>query len=153
MNLFVVGVNHKIGSVQLREQLAVNSSELVSRASHVKWREDLDEIVLLSTCNRVEIYATSSRQSAPTSALLASLCPEACDFGQHAYVHEDREAARHLFRDDLNAIVCENMSNRQQELALCDRIIETGVASLMTKLRSRRERTCGAAPHPLPSRP
>jgi glutamyl-tRNA reductase len=98
MNLFVVGVSHKTTPVQLREQLAVNSSDLVQRASHVKLREELDEIVLLSTCNRIEIYGTSSRRSASTSSLLATLGPEPCDFGSQAYRHEGCEAARHLFR-------------------------------------------------------
>ena len=63
MKFFVVGLNHKTAPVELREQLAVDSSDLVSRARHVKRCVDLDEIVLLSTCNRVEIYATAAGQT------------------------------------------------------------------------------------------
>jgi glutamyl-tRNA reductase len=98
MKFFVVGLNHNTAPVELREQLAVKSSELVSRAQHVKRFENLDEIVLLSTCNRVEIFATASDQRHPTSSLLQSLCVEPRDFRPNTYIHEEFEAARHLFR-------------------------------------------------------
>jgi glutamyl-tRNA reductase len=98
MKFFVVGLSHKTAPVELREQLAVNSSDLVSRARQVKKFEDLDEIVLLSTCNRVEIYATASGQRGRTSSLLRSLGAERLDLGQSTYIYEDFEAVRHLFR-------------------------------------------------------
>jgi glutamyl-tRNA reductase len=98
MKFFVVGLNHKTTPVELREQLAVNSSDVVSRASHLKLRENLKEIVLLSTCNRVEIYCTASNQIHPTSSLLQSLCVEPSNLRPHMYICEDFEAARHLFR-------------------------------------------------------
>src|SRR5262245_51381254 len=98
MNLFVVGVNHKTAPVEVREQLAVNSSDLVSRGRELKSREDLDEIVLLSTCNRVEIYAAFPHRVRYANSLLQSLCVEARDFQPHMYLYENFEAARHLFR-------------------------------------------------------
>src|SRR5262249_11349358 len=98
MKFFVAGLNHNTAPVELREQLAVNSSDLAGRAQHVKRFGDLDEIVLLSTCNRVEIYGTTSGQKRPTSALLQSLCVEPHDFRPNSYIYEDFEAARHLFR-------------------------------------------------------
>lgn len=98
MKFFVAGLNHKTAPIELREQLAVNLSDLVSRARHVKRFEGLDEIVLLSTCNRVEIYATASGQRPQTSSLLRSLCVEPREFRPNAYIYEDLEAARHLFR-------------------------------------------------------
>jgi len=98
MKFFVVGLNHNTAPVELREQLAVNSSDLVGRARQVMRSEDLDEIVLLSTCNRVEIYATASDQRHPTSSLLQSLCVEPRDLWPNTYVYENFEAARHLFR-------------------------------------------------------
>jgi glutamyl-tRNA reductase len=98
MNLFVVGMSHKTAPVQLRERLAVNWPDVVSRARRIKESEKLDEIVLLSTCNRVEIYATASDQTGRTSSLLRSLCVEPRDLRPYTYVYEDLEAARHLFR-------------------------------------------------------
>jgi glutamyl-tRNA reductase len=98
MKFFVVGLNHHTTPVELRERLAVNLSDLVGRARQVKRSENLDEIVLLSTCNRVEIYATISGANARTHSVLRSLCSGQCDFIPNAYIHEDFEAARHLFR-------------------------------------------------------
>ena len=98
MKFFVVGINHNTAPVELREQLVVNLPDLVSRARHVKRFENLDEIVLLSTCNRVEIYATASDQTSATSSILRLLCAEPRDFRPFTYVYEDLEAARHLFR-------------------------------------------------------
>src|SRR5262249_26031383 len=98
MKFFVVGLNHNTAPIKLREQLAVNLSDLVGRASHLKRSEGLDEIVLLSTCNRVEIYATASGKREETNVLLSSLCDEAHDLRPNTYIYEDFEAARHLFR-------------------------------------------------------
>jgi glutamyl-tRNA reductase len=97
MKFFVVGLNHKTASVELREQLAVKSSDLVIRAQQLKRRENLDEIVLLSTCNRVEVYATGTG-TCRTNSLLQSLCDQPFEWGANTYIYEDLEAARHLFR-------------------------------------------------------
>src|SRR2546427_12673151 len=74
VTFFVVGLNHKTAPVELREQLAVSPSHLVGRTAELKLREDLDEIVLLSTCNRVEIYATTRCPGRISHSLLGSLC-------------------------------------------------------------------------------
>src|SRR6266550_2067603 len=98
VTFFVVGLNHKTAPVELREQLAVSPSNLVGRTAELKLRDDLDEIVLLSTCNRVEIYGAARRPRRITQSLLGSLCVEPHDFRSCAYVYEDRDAVRHLFR-------------------------------------------------------
>lgn len=98
MTFFVVGMNHKTAPVELREQLAVSPSNLVSRAVVLKSREDVDEIVLLSTCNRVEIYGATRHPGRITHSLLGSLCAEPHDFCSCAYAYQDLEAVRHLFR-------------------------------------------------------
>ena len=59
MKLFAAGISHKTAPVALREQLAVQPSELPICASTLKLCGHLDEVVLLSTCNRVEIYGTT----------------------------------------------------------------------------------------------
>jgi glutamyl-tRNA reductase len=98
VTFFVVGLNHKTAPVELREQLAVSPSNLAGRTAKLKLCEDLDEIVLLSTCNRVEIYAAARRPGRITHSLLGSLCGEPHDFCSCAYAYEDIEAVRHLFR-------------------------------------------------------
>jgi len=98
VTFFVEGLNHKTAPVELREQLAVSPSNLVGRAAELKLRDDLDEIVLLSTCNRVEIYATSRHEDGRASSLLQSLCDGSPDLRSHTYLYKDLDAARHLFR-------------------------------------------------------
>jgi glutamyl-tRNA reductase len=107
VTFFVVGVSHKTAPIGLREQLGVTPAELVSRAAELKSRSELAEIVVLSTCNRFEIYATSAHPGSRTSSLLRSFCSASCDFSSHTYCYENFEAARHLFRvaGGLNSMV------------------------------------------------
>src|SRR5260370_37642273 len=63
MKLFAAGVSHKTAPVNLRERLSVQRHELVDVAGALKWRGELDEVVLLSTCNRVENYGTTEGQT------------------------------------------------------------------------------------------
>lgn len=98
MKLLVLGLNHKTASVELREQLAVGQSDLVSRAQDLKLRHGLNEIVLLSTCNRVEIYTAPGRQLDRASFSPQLSFGDPRDLSSHTYLYEDAEAARHLFR-------------------------------------------------------
>jgi len=98
VTFFVEGLNHKTSPVALREQFAVSPSNLASRAAELRLREDLDEIVLLSTCNRVEVYATVRHATRISHSLLGSLCVEPRDFHSCVYAYENVPAMRHLFR-------------------------------------------------------
>src|SRR6185503_15346080 len=98
MMLFAVGISHKTAPVELREQLAVKQSEIVHLARYLKCFGHLDEIVLLSTCNRVEIYGTTRQTDSDIKALLQLLCSEPLDLEQHIYLYEDADAVRHLLR-------------------------------------------------------
>lgn len=98
MKLFVAGVSHKTAPVEVREQLAVKHSELVELARYLKWFGHLDEIVLLSTCNRVEIYGTTRQATGHIKSLLQLVCAEPGDWDSHIYVYEGAAAVRHLLR-------------------------------------------------------
>ena len=98
MTLFAAGLSYKTAPVELREQLAVKPSQLVCHACRLKLCGDLNEIVLLSTCNRVEIYGTTPRVTGHIDSLFRMLCAEPRDVRSHVYVHEDVHAVRHLFR-------------------------------------------------------
>jgi glutamyl-tRNA reductase len=98
MKLFVAGVSHKTTPVEVREQLAVQRNELVDLAHYLKWFGHLDEVVLVSTCNRVEIYGTTRQSIDIVKSALQLLSSEPLDLDPYIYVHKDAEAARHLFR-------------------------------------------------------
>src|SRR5882672_2280284 len=98
MKLFAAGVSHKSATVELREQLTVKQSAIADLAFVLKCFGHLDEIVLLSTCNRVEIYGTTRRTTDHIRSLLQLLHPEPRDLNPHIYLYEDAAAARHLLR-------------------------------------------------------
>jgi glutamyl-tRNA reductase len=98
MTLFVAGVSFKRTPVAIREQLAVKPSQLVDTARRLKLCGELDEIVLLSTCNRVEIYGATKQTSGCARRLLRLLNDGEHDSDAAVYVYENAEAARHLFR-------------------------------------------------------
>jgi glutamyl-tRNA reductase len=96
MKLFAVGVSHKTAPLKVREQLAVQATELVDVARTLKSHGDFDETVLISTCNRVEIYGTTRRAIGSIKSLFRLLCSETADLTSHIYLYEDVAAARHL---------------------------------------------------------
>src|SRR3954463_1294554 len=98
MKLFVAGVSYKTAPVAVREQLAVKPSHLVDAAEGLKLFGYLDEIVLLSTRNRFEIYGTTRQATDHIKALLQLLCAEPRDLDPHIYLYEGAAAARHLLR-------------------------------------------------------
>lgn len=97
MKLFVAGLSYKTAPVEVREQLAVMPSKLSCHGCRLKICGDLDEVVLLSTCNRVEIYGTTSLITGRIYSLFRLLTNSDFDFRSQVYIHEDIDAARHLF--------------------------------------------------------
>lgn len=57
MNILAVGVNHKTADVEIREKIAFNKKEFENAVLGIKSLPEINEVVILSTCNRVEIYA------------------------------------------------------------------------------------------------
>jgi glutamyl-tRNA reductase len=106
--LFVIGVSWRTAPVAVREKLAFRDDEMAGALAQLIDSPSIAEAVILSTCNRVEIYG-SLAPSAPTSAL-ASAAAEARSFlarsrgvqaeGLSAELYErgEIEAVRHLFR-------------------------------------------------------
>jgi glutamyl-tRNA reductase len=98
MKLFAAGISHKTAPVELREQLAVKQSAIVDLAFVLKCFGHLDEVVLLSTCNRVEIYGTTRQATGHIKSLLQLLGAEPRDLDPHIYLYEGTAAVRHLLR-------------------------------------------------------
>ena len=98
MNLFVAGLSYKTAPVEMREQLAVRPSLLPCYGCRLKLNAGLDEVVLLSTCNRVEIYGTSaSWVQGKVDRLFRQLCQTDVDLTPCVYVKEGGAAVEHLF--------------------------------------------------------
>ncbi len=98
MALTVVGINHRGAPLDIRERVAYRPSEIGDAIAVLREEASLREAVVLSTCNRTELYLVEGdTDAAPTvwSALSARLGGEASQYG---YVRRDREAVMHLFR-------------------------------------------------------
>ena len=57
MSFFALGVNHQTASVELREQIAFNAERLSNLLAEQRHHESLKDLVVVSTCNRTEVYA------------------------------------------------------------------------------------------------
>ena len=62
MSFFALGVNPQTASVELREQIAFNPEKLTQLLEQQGQNQDLNEMVVVSTCNRTEVYAMSERK-------------------------------------------------------------------------------------------
>ena len=97
MKIFVAGLSYKTTPVEVRERLAVHRSRVQCAGCRLKLRGGLEEVVLLSTCNRVEIYGVSPWIHGRVQQLFQELTNCDIDFTPHLYVKEGVEAAEHLF--------------------------------------------------------
>lgn len=57
MNILVVGLSHKTAPVEIREKLSIPENKLESAITHLKAYPHINEVAIISTCNRLEIYA------------------------------------------------------------------------------------------------
>ena len=102
MPIVVTGLSHHSSPVELRERFAFTEGQLAEALGQLRERGIADEAVILSTCNRVEIYATSNE---PDQALGQALRRFLCDFhgieeepGEALYSLSDPQSVDHLFR-------------------------------------------------------
>src|SRR5438445_12153488 len=98
MALIVLGVSHHSASVEIRERLAFRASEIGAALQRVLAECDAREAVLLSTCNRTELYLVEGAPEAlpPIWALFSERL--GADASGYGYVRRDRDAVSHLFR-------------------------------------------------------
>ncbi len=100
MDILVVGLNHRTSPVELREKLAFSAVEAQKLYEKLLDYKRVREAVLLSTCNRVEVYSWANEEGedhvlslleeskgVPSQAVLPSL-----------YIYRGKEAVRHIFR-------------------------------------------------------
>jgi glutamyl-tRNA reductase len=97
VNIFVTGLSYKTAPVEVREKLAVRPSLLPCLGCRLKINAGLDEVVLLSTCNRVEVYGTARWIQGRVHRIFQQLCPVDMDVTPYLYVQEGVNAVRHLF--------------------------------------------------------
>jgi glutamyl-tRNA reductase len=101
--IFIFGVNYRETPVAIRERLAYADGEIVAALARLKQAAPaIDEVALISTCNRVEIMgvtgASDLAQHQATAFLAGDRGVDSASFGGSLYRHEAQAAVRHLFR-------------------------------------------------------
>jgi glutamyl-tRNA reductase len=96
--LIVVGVSHHGAPLDVRERLAYRASEVQPLLDRLRAAGEAREAVLLSTCNRTELYLVEGEGEA--ASRVWSLYGErlGADASGYGYVRRDRDAVAHLFR-------------------------------------------------------
>lgn len=97
MHILVAGLSHKTAPVEVREKLALAAEELGSAAASLVGGA-VSEAVVLSTCNRTEVYAVADTFHGGREVLLEFLRRRGGEIQSHLYLRNDREAVAHLFR-------------------------------------------------------
>jgi glutamyl-tRNA reductase len=101
MPVFVVGLNFKSAPLELLERLAVDPERLPKALARLRDGDHVHEGVVLSTCNRVEVYSAISRFHAGSTDVRRFLAEfhqlEPQDFADQLYSYYEERAVRHLF--------------------------------------------------------
>ncbi|HOV95344.1 MAG TPA: glutamyl-tRNA reductase [Thermomonas sp.] len=98
MSLYVLGINHQTAPVALREKVAFANDALAPALASLRALPDVHEAVLLSTCNRTELYAHADGDGHNLAEWLAAHPDAGSDLHAYLYRHHDVDAVRHLFR-------------------------------------------------------
>lgn len=103
MEIVLVGLNHRTAPVEVRERVSFTAEQTQRAAEELRARGILEETLVLSTCNRSEVYGVppeSSRECAPgLSTFLSEFHAVRAEvLSVSLYHHYDQEAVRHLFR-------------------------------------------------------
>lgn len=93
----ILGLNHKTAPVALREKVAFSEDRLVAALRALRQERGVAEVVILSTCNRTEVYWAGSASGAELSQWLERHHDQALDLASSVYVHQEKHAVEHAF--------------------------------------------------------
>ena len=101
MKIVVLGLNHKSAPIEIREKLAFDATQTIKALRELKSKFREAEFVLLSTCNRVELYCASKISEEVTTENLAEFLSKFHNipiekFQESLYAYEDEDSVRHL---------------------------------------------------------
>jgi glutamyl-tRNA reductase len=100
MTLLALGINHKTASVEVRERLAIAPAIMENALIEACERAGLNEIAILSTCNRTEIYCSAN--TADAQQILAWISQykslSIAEIEQSMYLHSELDAVQHMMR-------------------------------------------------------
>ncbi len=100
MPLLTVGLNHQTAPVEIREKVSFAPEQMETALQQATALADINEAVIVSTCNRTELYCevSDSYQGSISSWLSDFHQVEQNELSPFLYQYQDEEATRHLFR-------------------------------------------------------
>ena len=103
MEIALIGISHRTASIELRERVAFRVEQACEAADQLRARGILKEVVILSTCNRTEVYGVTREPTADNLSAMETFIasyhqvPQQ-EFKTARYRHTDREVVRHIYR-------------------------------------------------------
>jgi len=99
MNVIVIGVNHQTAPVEVREQFAIPEARLPEAVKTLASQPGIEEAMIVSTCNRVELVARTKDANVDLHGCLDELYGfDTQAYRKYLYEYRERDAVRHVFR-------------------------------------------------------
>ena len=106
MSLLALGINHKTAPVKIREQLSFAADTIPDALKDLTAQEAVNEAVILSTCNRTELYCQLNCEDSESTEAIDALIQwlkehhdlADTDISDYLYLHPEREAVKHMLR-------------------------------------------------------
>src|SRR5512134_1259957 len=97
MSLVVLGLNHRTAPIEVRERIVFDATRLPEALGSLRALPGLQEALIVSTCNRTEIYAAGSAGTGPLADWLAESSGGGGTLAECLYRIEEADAVRHVF--------------------------------------------------------
>ena len=97
MSFKILGINHKTAPVALREKVAFSEDRLVAALRALRQESGIAEVVILSTCNRTEVYWTGHASGDELTEWLERHHGNNLDLASSLYIHQESGAVQHAF--------------------------------------------------------
>ncbi len=98
----IVGLSHRTTPVEVREKLAIPENQIAEILSQLVKENEIEEALLLSTCNRVEVCMVSANPETATRVIRKMLAERSglseTQLNSHLYVKKEQKAVGHFFR-------------------------------------------------------
>ena len=100
MPLLATGISHHTATLETREKIAIARTDYAERVKELRALDAVEEVVVVSTCNRTEIYSLGPKESQQQVRQWLQAKGQLSDseMDKHCYVREREEAVQHLFR-------------------------------------------------------
>ncbi len=97
MTISVIGLNHKSANIDIRGKFSFTADSASLLLRRMKKVRDILEVIVVSTCNRTEIYCESTNGADDIKNWLLAE-KEYKSFAKHLYIHQEEDAIEHLFK-------------------------------------------------------